>query len=81
MPTYTIALATRSADRPTLSDSEAADMATLGFRFAEFTPEASRYRLSIPYRTLHTSERRGAAEGSGACAPRRGRSGTRRAVR
>jgi hypothetical protein len=45
------------ADKPKLSESEAADMGALGVRFAEFTPEASRYRLSIPYRTLHNLDR------------------------
>ncbi len=57
MLTYTIALGERSADRPPLTDSEASDMAMLGFRFAEFRPEAGRYRLSPNYRTLHNLDR------------------------
>ena len=57
MPTYTIALGQRSADRPPLTDREAADMAMLGFRFAEFRPETGRYRLSPNYRTLHNLDR------------------------
>ena len=57
MLTYTIALGERSADRPPLTDREAADMAMLGFRFAEFRPETGRYRLSPNYRTLHNLDR------------------------
>ena len=57
MLTYTIALGERSADRPPLSDQEAADMARLGFRFAEFRPESGGYRLSPSYRTLHNLDR------------------------
>jgi len=57
MLTYTIALGGRSADRPTLTDREAAEMAMLGFRFAEFRPESGRYRLSPSYRTLHNLDR------------------------
>lgn len=57
MLTYTIALGDRSADTPDLSDHEAADMARLGFRFAEFRPEGGRYRLSPSYRTLQNFDR------------------------
>lgn len=57
MLTYTITLGARSADRPPLTDREAADMAMLGFRFAEFRPETGRYRLSPNYRTLHNLDR------------------------
>lgn len=57
MLTYTIVLGDRSADKPPLTDREAGDMAQLGFRFSEFRPETSLYRLSPSYRTLHNLDR------------------------
>lgn len=57
MLTYTIHLADREADKLRFTDQEAAEMAALGFRFAEFRPETGVYRLSHAYRTLQHLER------------------------
>ncbi len=57
MLTFTILLGDRSADRPELSLAEASEMASIGFRFAEFRPETGKFRLSPAYRTLHNLDR------------------------
>lgn len=57
MPSYTIHLFDRDADRPELAPEEAGEMAALGFRFTEYRPETGRFRLAPAFRTWHNLDR------------------------
>lgn len=57
MPTFTTELAGRTRRELPLTLAEASQMAEAGFRFAEFNPEESRYRLSQPYELVMIPER------------------------
>lgn len=54
---FTLELAGRNPDKPKLTADEAAEMVTIGFRFAEYDPDGERFRLSLPYRTAQNLER------------------------
>jgi len=57
MPTFTTELANRTGRELPLTLSEASQMAEAGFRFAEFNPEQSRFRLSRPYELVLIPDR------------------------
>lgn len=57
MRTYTTTLNKRDPDRLQLTDEEAEDLETAGFRFSIFNPESREYRLSPPYKILYAIDR------------------------
>ena len=57
MPTFTTELADRTGRELPLTLAEASQMAEAGFRFAEFNPDANRFRLSKPYDLVLIPER------------------------
>ena len=52
MVSYTTRLAGRNTRDIDLTSEEAAAMLDRGFRFADFTPEVQRYRISRPYEVI-----------------------------
>ena len=52
MVSYTTRLAGRNTRDINLTPAEAEAMLEKGFRFADFTPEAERYRISRPYEVI-----------------------------
>ena len=57
MPTFTTDLANRTQRDIPLTLAEASQMASAGFRFAEFNPEENRFRLSQPYELVMVPDR------------------------
>ncbi|SFZ83013.1 hypothetical protein SAMN02983003_1407 [Devosia enhydra] len=57
MLSFTTQLAGRSFRELPLTPDEALRMAEVGFRFAEFNPEAGRFRLSQPYELVIIPDR------------------------
>lgn len=57
MRTYTTVLGKRDLQQLELTREEARDLEAAGFRFAEYSEEASRFRLSAPYKIAQNLDR------------------------
>jgi len=57
MTTYTTAIGKRDPIKLQVTKDEAAAMLQKGFRFAEFSVEGDRYRISMPFTVIKNLER------------------------
>ncbi|UXN69891.1 hypothetical protein N8A98_22230 [Devosia neptuniae] len=57
MRTYMTMLGKRDPNNLELTKEEAADLMAAGFRFAEYSEEGGKFRLSAPYRIAQNLDR------------------------